>query len=118
MKFIHNDPSLKERRRLLRNTSTPEESILWNHLKSRKLGVKFRRQFSIGPYIADFYCHELKLIIELDGTQHRAHQEYDRQRDGFLEQTGYTVMRFPNEAVDNNLQKVIGVIQEKINNLG
>ena len=118
MKFIHNDPALKERRKLLRNTSTPEETFLWNHLRNRKLGVKFRRQFSIGPYIADFYCHELKLVIELDGVQHLVHQVYDRERDKFLEASGYAIIRFSNAEIHNNLQNVINKIQEKINNLG
>ena len=114
MKFIHNDPALKERRKLLRNTSTPEETFLWNHLRNRKFGVKFRRQFSIGPYIADFYCHELKLVIELDGDQHLAHKEYDRMRDSFLENSGYTVIRFSNAEIHDSLIAVVGKIKEKI----
>ncbi len=117
MKFIHNDPALKERRKLLRNKSTPEETFLWNHLRNRKFGVKFRRQFSIGPYIADFYCHELKLVIELDGDQHVVHKGYDQMRDSFLENSGYTVIRFSNTEIHDSLQSVINNIQEKINTL-
>jgi very-short-patch-repair endonuclease len=100
------------------NKSTPEEAVLWNHLRNRKFGVKFRRQFSIGPYITDFYCHELKLVIELDGIQHLVRKEYDMMRDSFLENSGYTVIRFSNAEIHDNLQKVIRTIEEKINNLG
>jgi very-short-patch-repair endonuclease len=114
MKFIHNDPRLKERRRLLRNNSTQEEIILWNHLKGKKTGKSFRRQFSIGPYIADFYCPKLKLIIELDGRYHEGRKEYDQERDAFLLGKEYHVLRFPNAAIHANLQEVLNIIERTI----
>lgn len=119
MKFIHNDPTMKERRRELRNQSTEEEIILWNHLKSSKLGKPFRRQFGIGPYIADFYCHKLKLIIELDGEYHNSEQQkdYDAERDRFLNGNDHTVLRFLNADVVSDIEKVITEICDTIQRL-
>ena len=70
MKTIHNVKSLFERRKELRNNSTPQEILLWSKLKHSQVGFKFRRQHSIGGYIVDFYCPAKKLIIELDGKHH------------------------------------------------
>jgi very-short-patch-repair endonuclease len=119
MKFLHNDPILKNRRKDLRNESTPEEIILWNHLKDKKLGKKFRRQFSIGPYIADFYCHKLKLIIELDGDYHNSEQQkdYDTERDRFLSGQDYVILRFQNDMIHKDLQKVLETIGDHMRNL-
>ena len=69
-RHIHNNKTLADRRKELRNNATPQEAILWQHLKDSNFGCKFRRQHSIGPYIVDFYCPSKKLIIELDGSQH------------------------------------------------
>jgi very-short-patch-repair endonuclease len=70
------------------------EAVLWNELKASKLGgYKFVRQMPIGPYFADFACRSVKLIIELDGSQH-AESEYDRRRDAFMQAEGYSVLRF------------------------
>lgn len=109
MKFIHNDPIMKKRRRELRNKSTREEILLWNQLKANKLGKPFRRQFGIGPYIVDFYCHELKLIIELDGEYHNSEQQkdYDAERERFLHGNGYTILHFLNQTIHDNVQDVI-----------
>jgi very-short-patch-repair endonuclease len=109
MKFIHNDPSLKPYRKDLRNQSTQHEKILWKYLKNDKLGVRFRRQFSVGPYIADFLCVEKKLIIELDGSHHYYEKgiEYDTVRDNYLKHLDYTILRFSNSDVMNSLDGVI-----------
>jgi very-short-patch-repair endonuclease len=117
MKFIYNNPLAKPRRQELRNRLTPQEAILWNHLKHSKLGgYKFRRQTSVGPYIADFYCPLKRLIIELDGSQHLENEKYDRERDSFLQSQGCIVLRFWNNEVDTNLNGVIMKIMNVLEN--
>jgi very-short-patch-repair endonuclease len=70
------------------------EALLWNELKTKRLGgFKFVRQMPIGPYFADFACRSVKLVIELDGSQH-ADSAYDRRRDEFMRARGYSVLRF------------------------
>ena len=113
---LHNQKILKERRIELRNTATKEERILWNHIKSSKLGYKFRRQESIGPYIVDFFCPEYNVVIELDGSQHLDNKEYDLERDSFLKLKGYTIIRFWNNDIHKNLDGVIMKIQEILSN--
>jgi very-short-patch-repair endonuclease len=83
-----------ERARSLRKGDNLAEGRLWNELKDRKLGGhKFVRQFPIGPYFADFACRERRLVVELDGSQH-ADSEHDRSRDDFMNNAGYSVLRF------------------------
>ena len=107
-----NLPEQKERRKALRNNSTPAESILWRVMKGKGIsGWKFRRQQGIGPYILDFYCPELRLGVELDGNSHDYKYEYDEQRRSFLKQQGIPILRFSNEAVLNGLEGVIDEIQ-------
>jgi very-short-patch-repair endonuclease len=83
-------------------------------LSSKKfLGLKFRRQHGIGPYIADFYCDTYKLIVELDGAIHDRVEvaEYDRERQAFLEDNDYFVMRFSNAEVEQDPSKVLNQIE-------
>ena len=117
MKFLHNDPLLKHRRKNLRNGSTKEERLLWKYLKNDQLGVKFRRQFGIGPYIVDLVCFEKKLVIELDGSQHYYENglEYDKVRDSYLRELDYIVLRFTNKEVVESIDYVILEIQKYIN---
>lgn len=90
----------REQRKALRNHSTAAEGTLWRALKGRQCGGwKFRRQQSIGAYIMDFYCPELRLCIELDGSVHDYRYDYDEQRTAFLSAQGISVMRFRNEQV-------------------
>ena len=90
---------------------TPAEQILWKHLRGRRLhGLKFRRQHPLGRFIADFYCAEHRLVIELDGDIHRDQQEYDEARTDTLRNYGYRVLRFSNEAVFQRLDKVLEAI--------
>ncbi len=109
--FIHNDPKLKLRRKDLRNSATKEEKFLWLNLRNNKLGYKFTRQYSFGPYIFDFYCTKAKLAIELDGLQHKNNKEYDKERDSFAEMQGITVLRFWNSEVINDIENVIKKIK-------
>ena len=88
--------------REMRRDDTRAEKIAWTLLKDRRLnGFKFRRQVPIDNFIVDFYCHEAKLIIELDGYIHAETEEYeyDQQRDARLRELGYTVVRFSNEVL-------------------
>jgi len=102
--------------RKLRRDATAVESKLWRHLRSRQIeGAKFRRQFPIGPYIADFACIELKLIIELDGGQH-VESATDAVHTARLETNGYTVIRFWNSEVIENLEGVLEAIRREILN--
>ncbi|MBX3650914.1 MAG: endonuclease domain-containing protein [Burkholderiales bacterium] len=81
--------------RSLRKSETDAERKIWQQLRSRNLnGAKFRRQHPIGHYVVDFICINEKLIIELDGSQHQQHKDYDAERTAFLEQSGYRVLRF------------------------
>src|SRR5437762_14319443 len=87
----------KPNRKQLRHSSTAAEGVLWTYLQNGKLlGKKFRRQSSVGPYIVDFYCPEVGLIIELDGAPHfgPTSGEYDQHRTEYLNQAGLTVIRF------------------------
>ncbi len=100
----------------LRNNATKQEKILWHYLKNSQLDYKFRRQQPIGNYIVDFFCPELKLIIELDGGQHdeTINKEYDILRDDFLKSLGYTVLRIWNNEIDKNIDGVINYINNQI----
>ncbi|ARP67837.1 hypothetical protein A9K65_018330 [Mesorhizobium sp. WSM1497] len=82
-----------QRARKLRQGDNQAEALLWLELKARKLGgYKFTRQFSIGPYYADFACRENWLVVEVDGHQH-AGSSYDRRRDDFMHAQGYSILR-------------------------
>ena len=98
---MHKIPPLQqERARALRHGGTDAEHWLWQHLRSRQLlGQKFRRQVPIGQYIVDFLCCECKLIVEVDGSQHRQQEGYDRTRTQCLESQGYRVIRYWNNEV-------------------
>ena len=113
-KKIHNKKHLENFRKKLRNHGTSAEAYLWKHLQHRKLdGRKFRRQHSIENFIADFYCPEEKLIIELDGQVHMnaVAEEKDLKRTAILEDLGFKVIRFENRSVFENLDWVLEEIR-------
>lgn len=94
--------------RSLRKNQTDAEQIIWLQLRAKRfLNYKFRRQFPIEPYIVDFICLDLKLIVELDGSQHIAQQTADLERTDFLNNRGFKVIRFWNNDVFNNLEAVL-----------
>lgn len=104
-----NSHLLKDRRRELRRNQTPEEKIIWELVRGHRLaGHHFVRQYSVGPYILDFYCPAKKLGIELDGGQHKAKDGsiYDQERTGYLEGFGIKTIRFENTQVLENLDDV------------
>lgn len=95
---------------------TEAESLLWEHIRARQLAVKFNRQHIIGDYIVDFVCLEKKLVIEVDGTYHSEYEqiEKDEFRTERLNAMGFTVIRFSNEEVLENIQQVINTIRTKL----
>ena len=105
-----------ENAKALRNSVTASESLLWEYLSNKQLGVKFRRQHPISLYIADFYCHEAKLIIELDGNIHNKPEVLtnDIERQKNLEILGIKVIRFTNRELNNNLNQVLDKIKEAL----
>lgn len=108
---------LNKRARYLRNRMTKAEIILWSRLKSRQInGFKFRRQQTVFNYIADFYCHELKLIIEVDGGIHTLPEmvRSDQYRDKLLKINGYYVIRFSNDEIITDLHTSIERIRSFI----
>lgn len=111
---IHNNKYLRLTRKSLRHNLTEEEVILWSILKNNKWGYKFRRQHSIGNFIADFFCPAKRFIIELDGSQHLDNQEYDRERTQYFESLGIKVIRFWNSEIRDNLYGVMIKIFEEL----
>ena len=118
---IHNIPTMKSRRKALRNNATPAEQQLWAALKGSQLGgYKFRRQHSVGCYILDFYCPVAYLAVELDGDSHFSDeaQAYDHERTLFLNSLNIHVLRFLNTDVHDNLLEVCTRILEAIKGRG
>ena len=111
---IHNNKRFIERRRELRKTSTSEEAKLWKELRNNKLGVKFKRQHSIGGYILDFYCFQARLIIEIDGKSHELQKEYDADRDKYFRELGYQTLRIKNDDIGKKLTDVISQIKKTL----
>ena len=92
----------------LRSNQTKTEQRLWYHLRAHRfMHLKFKRQMPLGRYIVDFVCLELKLMIEVDGGQHAEQIRYDAQRDAWLRSQGYTVLRFWNNEVIEQLDSVL-----------
>jgi very-short-patch-repair endonuclease len=99
----------------LRENLTEAEEILWSELRNNKLeGYKFRRQHPLNNYIADFYCHKLKLVIEIDGGYHQTteQKQLDAERTEMIEFQGLQVIRFTNEEVIQDIKNVLNKIKE------
>ena len=116
--FHHNaTPRVFENARFLKQVQTKAEEALWKRLRNRKLeGRKFRRQHPIEHYIVDFYCHESKLVIEVDGKIHELNDnpDYDKNRTQDLISFGLKVIRFTNEQVLNNIEVVLKEIKSNL----
>ncbi len=112
-KILFNNPVLKLRRKSLRKSQTEAEEILWNYLRDKRLGIKFFRQYSVGPYILDFYSPAIRLGIELDGQPHVALKaaEKDNYRTRTLGELNIKVIRFWNSDVINNHTFVLEAIK-------
>lgn len=116
--FIGAKPGLFIYAGRMRKKPTEAENILWQHLrKFRKEGFVFRRQHPVDIFIADFYCHKLKLVIEVDGEMHSEElkHEYDEGRSGELERFGIKVIRFTNDEIINDPESVVLQITRQIN---
>ena len=113
-----NKPELKEQRRQLRTYGTAAEATVWGMLKNRQIkGLRWRRQFSVGPYILDFYCPEIKLAIELDGKDHftESGMEHDMERSRYLEYNhNIRVLRFENKMVWKEPETIIAEIEKML----
>jgi very-short-patch-repair endonuclease len=97
----------------LRKRPTDAEHLLWRHLRMKQMeGLKFRRQQPIDNYIVDFVCFENRIIIEADGGQHAAENNRDRERDSYLQQYGFKLLRFWNNEVLQNTNGVLETIRE------
>ena len=113
-KIITYNPKLKEYARQLRNNSTLSEVLLWQKIKNKALGVQFHRQVPLKEYIVDFYCHELILAIEIDGDSHLYKYNYDKKRQGELENLGITFLRFSDFEVKQNMFSVALTLEQVV----
>ena len=107
-------PAILQRSRDFRHPLTRGKAKVWHGVRNRQLGFKFRRQHPIGRFIADLYCAEARLVIEIDGDTHAAPDQaaYDSTRTAWLEERGYRVLRFQARDVDNDLDAVLQAIRE------
>jgi len=108
MTKLYNLKYLTHTRKFLRSQPIKAEWLLWSKLKGKQLGYKFRRQFSIGHYIVDFYCPILKFAIEVDGATHSSKDElaYDKNREEYLKKFGIKIKRYNNLEIFTNLEMV------------
>ena len=113
MKLIYNQ-NLKPLAQDLRKANNLAEVLLWQEIKSKKLGYQFLRQRPVGEYIVDFYCTTLNLAIEIDGISHDAKTEADVKRQNMLESRGVQFLRFTDSEVRYNLEGVVRGIREYI----
>jgi len=117
MTEIFNKGKQTYRRQSLRNALSKPELLLWYALKGKQLdGHKFRRQCGIGPYIADFYSPQDRVVIEIDGDSHFDAQGmmYDAERDAYMNALGIRVFRFTNREVMENMEGVLQRIRERL----
>jgi very-short-patch-repair endonuclease len=114
-KFINYNRGRTVFARKLRKNQTQAEKLLWERLRKDKLGVRFLRQKPLGPYIVDFYCAQYRLCIEIDGSSHNEKEEYDENRTTYLNDHHIRVIRFTNNEIESDLDKVIECIQNTLN---
>ncbi len=119
MSELINQSQVKNKRQKLRNNLTKPEEVLWYYIRKRQiLGIKFRRQCSIGKYIVDFYSFEKKLAIEIDGDSHfesKEAEKHDKDRTKFIESQGIQVIRFFNTDIMKNIEGCIEVLKGSLN---
>ncbi len=107
----------KDERKKLKDEMTNAENILWEKLRNKQLGVKFRRQHIIDFYIPDFVALSIKLIIEVDGKIHLAKKAEDKERTKRLAAIGYKVVRFTNEEIENSIEEVVLKLKNEVDKL-
>lgn len=112
--------------RELRRNATRAETLLWEELRNRRFGdMKWRRQHPLFHdllgketfYVPDFYCHEVKLAVEVDGAIHKKRHQYDQLRDQVIGALGITVVRFTNEQVENDMPNVLALLRKTVESL-
>lgn len=110
--FLYQNKTYRTRRKELRNNATPTEKLLWTRLRKSQTGYKFTRQYSIGPYIVDFYCPQFRFAIELDGEVHNNQEAriYDKEREEFIKVHNILTVRFWNFQVFGDIEKVVKII--------
>jgi len=116
-KIIPYNSKLKQFARKLRKNSTLSEVLLWKQIKEKKLGCEFHRQVPINEFIVDFFCHELKLAIEIDGDSHNYSGENDIERQDELEKFDVTFIRFSDVFVKKDMDGVLRLLKTKIDEL-
>jgi very-short-patch-repair endonuclease len=110
-------PETFEAARILRENMTLHEKLLWDRLKQKQVcGLRIRRQHPIDFFIADFYCHEARLVVKIDGEIHENQKKYDDGRSAEMEKYYIKVIRFKNSEVLNNIEGVISKIEDEIRN--
>jgi very-short-patch-repair endonuclease len=117
----YNKQAEKQKRRTLRNNSTLGEKLLWSCIRHKQLcGERFLREYSVDQFVIDFYCPNLHLAIEIDGPTHFENEnaiEYDKARQKYLETFHIKFLRFPDDEVKINLEKVLAIIKEEVKEL-
>ncbi|HYG14906.1 MAG TPA: endonuclease domain-containing protein [Bacteroidia bacterium] len=115
--FYGAKPTIFKNAKGLRLNTTDAEQLVWEHLSNNKLGVRFRRQHPIQNFIADFYCHKAKLVVEIDGSIHNLEEnaEYDKGREFELRSLNLKILRFTNSEVFKDIRNVIDTIRNNLN---
>ena len=116
-KIIPYNPKLKELARDLRKNSTLSEVLLWNEIKNKSLGHEFHRQVPIDKFVVDFFCHELLLAIEIDGSTHNYNFDYDCYRQVRLEKFGVKVVRYSDIEVKKSMNDVLRSLENIISDI-
>jgi very-short-patch-repair endonuclease len=118
--YIYTNQSIMLQAKKLRGSMTDAEKMMWEQLRNRKfLGLKFRRQYTIGKFITDFYCSEKNLIIELDGSIHnlKDQKDYDQERELTLKDNEFKIIRFKNYEIIKNLDNTLKKLEDYIKSL-
>ncbi len=113
--YFRTKPDTLEAARILRENMTNYEKLIWERLKGKQIcGLRFRRQHPIDIFIVDFFCHEVRLVVEIDGEIHDQQEEYDDGRSAEMEKFGIRVIRFTNSEVEKNIEVVINKIKKVV----
>ena len=112
--FFNAKPDIFQKTEMLRKNMTKAEMKLWEKLRNKQLGVRFKAQHPMMCFIADFYCHKSRLVVEIDGDSHGQQKEYDIGRTTEMERFGIRVIRFSNEEVINSTEKVVEGIKDNL----
>jgi len=111
--FVGNrDSGKKQLSRSFRHDPTDSERRIWGCLRNHRMcGLHFRRQVVIGPFIADFYCHAIRLVVEIDGSIHLSRKEMDAERDKYFDALGILTLRIPNESINKEINQAMEIIR-------